>query len=138
MPTWLLGLKGLGIAVCAAALLSCASTWYIVGLSYRITIANMERDAADNVAAGYKGALDQFRADAGTIHDAAAGYAAEVSYFNARLDSATKDFQDAIKAHPLSSACVLDAGRLRALTAAISATNPASGSGSGPAVPTHP
>lgn len=139
MPTWLLGLKGAGIAALASALLASGATFYVTSLGYRLTISNMEKAAAEGVAQAHKEALDQFTLDAKLINEAASGHETDVSTLNRRMAAISKDLRDAIAANPLPDACpVLDAGRVSAIRAATQAANSAAGSAVGPAVPRDP
>jgi hypothetical protein len=139
MPTWLLGIKGLGIAALAGATLASGATFYVTSLGYRMTISNMEKAAAEGVAQAHKEALDQFALDAKLINEAAGGHVTDVSTLNRRMAGISKDLRDAIAANPLPDACpALDAGRLSALKAATQAANSSSGSNASPAVPANP
>lgn len=134
MPVWLLvNWKWLT----SAALAGIAAS-FITAMSYRITIANMERDKVSSDLAAANTALQQFTADTNTIHDAAAAFDSVQFSLNKALVTISRDFNSAIKAHPLPVDCKPDAVRLRSLSAAIAATNTAAGLQPVPAVPAHP
>jgi hypothetical protein len=139
MPTWLLGLKGVGIAALAGALLSAGATFYVTSLGYRLTISSMEKAKAEDAAHAYKGQLDQFTADAGKIKEAASRFEAVKTNLDARFATINRNLTDAIKANPLPASCpVLDDGRMRSLQAAIAAANSATGRKPVAVVPAHP
>lgn len=134
MPLWLLrNWKWVTSAVVAAAL-ACLLT----SIPYRLTIAQMQRDKANDALAAADTALKQFTTDANTIHGAAVSFGSIRDDLNAKLSTISKDFNAAIKAHPLPADCAPDAVRLRSLANAIAATNTTAGLQSIPAVPAHP
>lgn len=134
MPVWLLlNWKWLASAAVAAAL-AC----YLTSMGYRTTIANMERDRANDGLVAANAALKQFTADADAIHGAAASFGGIRDDLSAKLAIVSRDFNNAIKAHPLPVDCKPDAVRLRALSSAIAATNTAARLELVSAVPGHP
>lgn len=134
MPVWLiLNWKWLASAAVAAF----AAT-YLTSMSYRITIAEMERDKANDGLVAANTVLKQFTADVGAIHSAAVSFGGIQADLDTQLRNASKDFHVAIKAHPLPADCKPDAVRLRSLANAITATNSAAGLQPVPAVPGRP
>ena len=136
--TLLAGWKGY-LALCAvSALLAAGGSYYVTALAYRLTIAGLQRDRAQTIAKDSQMALAQFQGDAGRIHAAAERFSSLQDGLNQRFDALSKDFQNAIKAHPLPADCVPDAVRLRRLTEAVAAANASAGGGPGAAVSPTP
>lgn len=134
MPVWLLlNWKWIASGIGAAAL-SC----YLTSLGYRLTISQMERAKADAGLAAANTVLAQFTADADAIHGAAVSFGGIQAELSGKLTTISRNFNVAIKAHPLPADCKPDAVRLRALSGAIAATNTAAGLQPVPAVPGHP
>lgn len=131
------GWQGYAAAAGVAALLSIAATSWLVSMPYRLIIAQMERDKAISEAFSYKAAADQFKGDAGLIHDAASHFLGQQIDLNQKLDQISRDFRNGLKT-PLPANCAPDRERLQYLTAAIAAANTAAGYQSGPAVPKTP
>jgi len=121
-----------------AALVSAILSGYAISLPYRLTIADMERDRLASQANAYATTLDEFKKDAALIHQSASDYTDFKQDLQQKFAAAAKDLKHAIKARPLPDGCGPDIVRVRALEAAIAATNTAAGSKPLPAVPVHP
>lgn len=134
MPIWLI----LNWKWIASGMVSAIAAAFITATIYRTTIAHMQRDQAQAALVAANTALAQFTADADAIHGAAVSFGGIQSNLDAKLRTVSKDFNAAIKAHPLPDDCKPDTFRLRSLSDAIAATNTAAGLQPVPAVPGHP
>lgn len=131
----LAGWKGYAAIGLLSALLAGGTASYLTALSYRLTIAQMQRDQADANLRNSQAALADFTAQARRIQTAAQSLVGVQGGLDRRFDVITKDFQDAIKNHPLPSGCMPDGGRMHALSQAVAAANTATGAKLGPAMP---
>lgn len=133
------GWEGYAISAGLTALLLVPATVYLTALPYRLTIAQMERDAAENLAGDAADALAQFQTAALVVSDAARAYQGERTNLDAKFAAISRDFRHAIKSNPLPDNCRPPVDRLRFLSQAVKATNDtAAGRTAGPAVPAHP
>lgn len=131
----LAGWKGYAATGLLSALLAAGAASYVTALGYRLTIAQMQTDRADTDARRSEAALAAFTAQAERIQNAALALEHVQDGLGRRFDVISKDFQDAIKSHPLPAGCVPDVGRMRALSQALAAANAAAGAKPGGAVP---
>jgi hypothetical protein len=83
---------------------------------YKAQVAQQHADDATK-------ALQKFKDLAANIQTASINYGSTRDQLNAKLDTITKEFRNAIKPSPLPPDCRPDAGRVRALTEAVTLTN---------------
>lgn len=132
------GWQGYAAAAALSALLAAGATFYITSLGYRLTIAQMQRDHANDGIAAANTALSQFVADANSIHESAGMFSKVQLGLDLTFGKISRDFNNAIKAHPLPRDCAPDAIRLHALSDAIAAANTAVGLQPVTALPASP
>lgn len=126
------GWQGYAAAGILSALLSIAGTYYLVSMPYKLRIANMERDNAQQTAVDTTAAITVLQRFISNMNLAAIDYGKNQDVLFAKLDELNKRFRDAIKAHPLPPGCLPDDARLQLLLEAVtSANSAASGAGSG-------
>lgn len=136
---FLVGWPGYVAAAGLASLLSIGATYYFTSAPYRITIAHMEAAQDTKRADDSEASLRKLNAYIAGMHEAGQEYQSDRTALNAKLDQLNRDFNDAIKNHPLPADCKPDDERMRALTAAVAAANAAAtGSGFGVTVRTPP
>lgn len=133
------GWQGYAAAAILSALISIGTTWYLVSLPYKLTISNMQRDAASTKAASIQNALNQLQSFITNMHTASVQYGKDQDALFAAINQLHNEFTKISSLKPLPPDCKPDADRLRILSAAISAANAAtSGRNSGPAMPGTP
>lgn len=132
------GWQGTALSAVIAALLSAGAVYYFTALGYRLTIAQMQRDQARAAVLAANASLQQFAADADSIHTSAAIFTKAQLGLDVTFGKISKDFHAATKAAPLPVDCKPDAVRLRALSSAIAAANSAAGFDPGAAMSAHP
>lgn len=122
-----------------AALVGCfAAGMWLESQLKETQIANAKADRMEQIADDATKALTGYQKDAGTIHDAATHFTTTKLNNDEQFARLEGDLRNAFKNHPLPADCRPDDGRMRALSAAISAANTTAGFGSSPAVPKAP
>jgi len=126
-----------GICALGAAAIFGAGMW-LESTIKGAEIANEKADRMEKIAEDSTKALGQYHADVTRIHDSAGQYAGLLPVFRNEMGGTVKDLQDAMRKRSLPPDCVIDDGRLRALSAAVAATNrAAAGRIAVPAVPAN-
>jgi len=131
----LAGWKGYAALGLLSGLLAAGAASYAMALTYRLTISQMQREEAERDARSSEAALAQFVAQARRVQTATENLADVQGGLERRFTDISRNFQDAIKSHPLPSGCKPDDGRMRALVQAVAAANTAAVAEPGPAMP---
>ncbi len=136
IPSWLAPYMGL-VKVAALLAIFGAGMWFEAQIK-DTQIANDKADRMEQIAASATDALAQFQHDAKLINGAAASFTALQSDNDVKFARIETELRNVFKSHPLPADCRPDDGRVRSLSAAISATNDtAAGRRTGPAVPAN-
>jgi hypothetical protein len=124
----------------AGAVVAGGATYEVTAAFKDNTIKDLQIASKDRDVTDAKGLLKQFTADSKVIHAAAVSFGDTKIDLDNQFAKISKDFANAIKAHPLPVGCAPDAARLLNLAAAVAAANRArtAGQQSVPAVPAHP
>jgi hypothetical protein len=127
-------------AFAAGAVVAGGVTYEVTAAFKDNTIKDMQIVSKDRDLTDARGLLKQFADDSNRIHGAAESFGKTKTDLDNQFAKISKDFANAIKAHPLPVGCAPDAVRLLNLAAAVAAANRArtAGQQSIPAVPAHP
>lgn len=135
----LAGWKGYAAAGVVSAALASGAAWYLTALPYRVEVASLKAQAAEQASANSQAALSAFRAQAASINDAARQLAQIETGLSSTYANLSQGFQTYAKQNPLPVDCKPDAFRVRALSAAVAAANAAAaGRQAGGGLPANP
>lgn len=119
------GWQGYVAAAVLSAALSIGATYYIVSMPYKLMIAKMERDTANQKAADVSASLGKLQGFIANMNTAATDYGKTQDALFASLDKIRADFDKASRLKPLPPDCRPDADRMHSLSTAIDAANAA-------------
>jgi len=116
------GIWGYVAAAGFAAALSVGATYYVVHNANAAEIANLHTAAAETKADNVSAALAQLTGFISNMHNADAGYNSDLASIKNQFAALELEFKNAT-VKPLPLDCKPDVGRLRILSAAVTAAN---------------
>ena len=136
MP-FLTGIWGYVIASVISAGLAAGATYYIATMPYKVQIANLQKQQAQQAQVSTQASITQLEQFIKNITTAGLAYQKDRNNLDLAIAKIHGDFANATKATPLPPDCAPDSGRMQLLTAAVAAANAHTGIGLSPS-PTLP